>query len=234
VNFASIIAHDLDAPLRSLRSVVDSAGNIDPRDNEDGRKARIRDHIDRMKTIFDGMRDYMRVLCFEPSAVSVNVRGLVNSIVETLPDKDVFNLIFALDKENIVTCAGLLDLVLRNLLDNAMKHHDRQCGNLRVSLDDDGNVWRISVEDDGAGIPLAHQRALLNGKLPREALNAASSGGMGSGGMGLPIIVRAMEGIGGSLGIESDPSKHRGTKFILLWPKQFVAGTIHESPEANV
>jgi signal transduction histidine kinase len=59
------------------------------------------------------------------------------------------------------------------------------------------------------------QQILLEGRFESTATEFD-----GEGGKGLPIVVRALSGVGGSLQIESDPVKARGTRFLILWPKQ--------------
>jgi signal transduction histidine kinase len=213
--FASIISHDLNAPLRSLLGLVEGIEAAGPATDESALPSRIRDHVERMKNMLDGMHDYLQVLCFGPAARPVNVAALVREIVGTLPDGEAFGLELSLKAEEITLNAGVLDLVLRNLLDNAVKHHDRACGCLSVSLDEDEDTWLMAVEDDGPGIPLREQGAFREGRF-WSALPECKGGG----GKGLPIVRRAIDGIGGTIDVQSDPSRKRGTKFIIRWPKK--------------
>jgi signal transduction histidine kinase len=213
-HFAAIITHDLNAPLRSLLAMVDEVEMANPVVAGNGSAASIRDHVERMRNILDGMHDYLQVLCFAPVTRPVNVAGLVSEILAALPHRGVFGLRLSLKPEEITVNAGLLDLVLRNLLDNAIKHHDRLCGQLSISLDDQDNAWLIGMEDDGPGMKCApHGASRQNGVLP------VFAGRETRGGKGLLIIERALDAIGGAIEIQSDPPRKRGTKFVIRWPK---------------
>jgi signal transduction histidine kinase len=214
VHFASIIAHDLNAPLRSLHDVIDEFESADPAIDERRSFSRIRTHVERMKNILDGMRDYLQALCLGPVTRPVNVAALVREIVETLPDRRGFGLELSLKTEEILVHIGLFDLVLRNLLDNAIKHHDRKCGNLRVSLDEESDAWLIGIEDDGPGISLAERNALRDGRI-----QVAPGERSVSEGNGLPIVKRALDAIGGKINVHSNPARERGTRFVIRWPK---------------
>lgn len=204
--FAAIITHDLNAPLRSLLTAVEEVEMANPVAAGNGSAASVRDLVERMRNILDGMHDYLQVLCFAPVTRPLNIAGLVREIVAALPHRGVFELKFALKTEEITVNAGLLDLVLRNLLDNAIKHHDRICGELRISLDEAENAWLICIEDDGPGITCGE-----NGARPARRET--------QGGKGLLIIKRALDAIGGAIDIHSDPPRRRGTKFVIRWPK---------------
>ena len=63
-------------------------------------------------------------------------------------------------------------------------------------------AWLISLDDDGPGFSTRCQQVLREGRVDDVAAD-------GPGGKGLPIVMRALSGIGGTIRIESDPSKVR-------------------------
>ena len=52
----------------------------------------------------------------------------------------------------MLTAKAPLDLVLRNLIDNAVKYHDRPDGTIFVRWRQEGSTIVFEVEDDGPGI----------------------------------------------------------------------------------
>lgn len=111
-----------------------------------------------------------------------------------------------------VTVGAALDLVLRNLVQNAIVHHDRDQVLITVAAEDTPRELVISVSDDGPGIDPAYHAAIL---LPFRTLKQKP----GSTGMGLAFVNRMIEMAGGRLTIASDPAKARGTQFRIVWPK---------------
>jgi len=213
--FAAIMTHDLNAPLRSLLSAVDEPALPSEPCSERSLRAAVRDHVARVQTILAGMQDYAEALCLQPAAKPVNIRRLVSDILATLPGASSRTVTYALETEEITASPGLLDLVLRNLLENAIKHHDRADGRLMLSCETNEDAWRICIEDDGPGLPPRQRDAILNGERPND-IDAATAAGSG---LGLSIVVRALQGIKGSLKIESEPQQFRGTRVIIRWPR---------------
>ncbi|MFX5656416.1 ATP-binding protein, partial [Acinetobacter baumannii] len=54
-----------------------------------------------------------------------------------------------------------LATVLRNLLGNAVKHHDRDVGLIRMAAHGDGSHMLITVTDDGPGVPPQASRRIF-------------------------------------------------------------------------
>lgn len=84
------------------------------------------------------------------------------------------------------------ELVMRNLISNAIKHHDKETGEVRVSFRVEGPYCIILVADDGPGIPSLHLSRIFD---PFETLNSKDAGG-GSG-IGLSFVREAVEAWGG-------------------------------------
>jgi len=75
------------------------------------------------------------------------------------------------------------------------------------------------VEDDGPGIPREWQSAVF---LPFRKINDAD-GPEDSSGMGLALVRRTLERIGGTIRLQSDAPAKRGTAFHVRWPRIILA-----------
>jgi len=91
--------------------------------------------------------------------------------------------------------------VLLNLLSNAVKYNRRDgTGTVTVECREvDGGRLRLSVEDNGFGIPEDEQNQLF---LPFSRLKGSRSAAEGTG-IGLTVSKRLVETMGGSIGMES-------------------------------
>lgn len=105
------------------------------------------------------------------------------------------------------------DVVLRNLIENAVKHHDRADGTVTVTATPARDHLRVSVADDGAGIPTEWQEAIFE---PFKRVSDEPSSE--SSGIGLALVRRTIETIGGRIEVRSDPAARRGTEFVVTWP----------------
>jgi signal transduction histidine kinase len=105
-----------------------------------------------------------------------------------------------------------LETVLLNLVSNAIKHHDLAVGHIQVLLEENEAFYRITVEDDGPGIPEAyHDRIfeIFQTLQPRDD--------RGGSGMGLSIVHKHVVTRGGRIEVSS--SGVRGTRFDVFWPR---------------
>jgi signal transduction histidine kinase len=101
--------------------------------------------------------------------------------------------------------------VLSNLIDNAVKYSE-QGGEVEVAAAAKDGVVRVSVTDDGPGIPRDQQRLIFE-KFGRAAGTGAAKPGTG---LGLFIARSIAEAHGGSLDVESAPQA--GATFTLTLP----------------
>lgn len=214
--FATIISHDLKAPMRLLRYMIDefeselgsevSAAAAD-------KLASMRLQSRRMGGMLSALLEYSSAGRKDDVAEAVDTQALVSSIVRSMGPPPGFEVEITGLWPQIETLAAPLDLVLRNLIDNAIKHHDRDRGRIVLSCNDRGDVLLIGVSDDGPGIaPAEHAAAFL----PFRRLSSARQEGQG---MGLALVRRWVEAAGGQLSLSSDPSRARGTAFTVTWPK---------------
>jgi signal transduction histidine kinase len=100
--------------------------------------------------------------------------------------------------------------VLRNLVGNALKHHDRSAGRVVLSAVPAGDMVEVRVADDGPGIPQEfHERVfrMFQTLRPRDEVEGS--------GAGLAIVKKTVETFGGRVHVESDG---RGTCMVFTWP----------------
>jgi len=107
-----------------------------------------------------------------------------------------------------------LQLVLQNLITNAIKHHDGTSGRIRVEALAEGDGYRFTVTDDGPGIPPQHRERvfqMFQTLRPRDEVEAS--------GMGLALVRKAVEHAGGTITLDDAPGG-RGARFSFTWPKR--------------
>jgi signal transduction histidine kinase len=103
---------------------------------------------------------------------------------------------------------GLIERVLDNLIDNALRHTPAG-GSVRIAVERDGDGVRVSVSDTGAGIdpdelPHVFERHWRGAPATR-----------GAGGLGLAIAQRIVALHGGRVDVESEPARGSCFSFSL-------------------
>jgi signal transduction histidine kinase/CheY-like chemotaxis protein len=115
--------------------------------------------------------------------------------------------------------------VLVNLLSNAIKFTERGCVKTRVFWESQGDgrsgTLLIDVEDTGIGIPAGELEEVFKPFVQAEARQTAEREGTG---IGLTIVKRLTELMGGSLAVDSKVGQ--GTVFHLRFPNVPVSGRL--------
>jgi signal transduction histidine kinase len=219
--FAYIISHDLKAPLRALKflsgDVVTALGD-EPADL-DGARAASREMIaqsKRMSSMLLGLLEYAQIGRKAEAIERVDTAKLAGEIVASLRPEPAMRV--KVDWPVAETLPVPLDLVLRNLISNAIKHHDRSEGHIELAAGARDAYFTFAVSDDGPGIDPAWHVAVFQ---PFRTVETDESVNPDNSGIGLALVKRAVETVGGKIELASDPSQRRGTTFTVFWPKTF-------------
>jgi signal transduction histidine kinase len=213
-SFAYAASHDLRAPLRGISNLADwiaedlgeTAGpetiaNLDL----------LRKRVERLDMLLDSLLQHSRVGRAGATPEDVDIALLVHEIADYLAPRDGFEVAYRGEIATIHTSKAPLEQVLRNLIGNALKHHDADAGGVFVATRDLGDRIEFRVEDDGPGIaPAFHERIF------RMFQTLKSRDELEGSGMGLAIVKKSVEGHGGSVRVESAPPS-RGTAFVFTW-----------------
>ncbi|MCA9525066.1 MAG: PAS domain-containing sensor histidine kinase, partial [Myxococcales bacterium] len=154
-DFAYAASHDLQAPLRAIAHFAiwieeDLPADATPTVRE--HVVRLRDRVDRMTRLQENLLTYAHITRREPERVVVDLVALVADVWTLVSAPDDFELAIEVDGPLTLELAEApLRTVLRNLLSNAVAHHDRPAGVVRVGLANSPSELTVRVEDDGPG-----------------------------------------------------------------------------------
>jgi signal transduction histidine kinase len=124
--------------------------------------------------------------------------------------------------ETVVTDPLVFDRIIDNLLTNAIKYTER--GSIVVELDGRPGFLTVKVSDTGRGI--AHEQIL---RIFEPHGSTISSRAANSHGLGLSVVVKLLDQIGGKLEVMSKP--HVGTTFWAHFPADVSQGGLYfQSP----
>lgn len=220
-SFAAIISHDLKAPLRHMRTMAEAASAA-VQDREDqglqNKLAEIVHQSQRLSKMLTELFDYSSIGRKREAIENVDTLQLAEAIKSRFPASGIT---ISIDGSwpAINTLKAPLDLALRNLVSNALQHHDRTTGHISMHCAADATALIFSISDDGPGIASRNHKSIFE---PFRTL--ASRAEVASTGMGLAMVKKTVEGCGGRIDIESAPEKSRGTKFTIVWPKYLDPG----------
>ena len=217
-DFIATASHELKTPLFSLSGFMEllDEGDLEP-STEKEFLALMRQQVDRLTELSLSLLDLSQVdagaVRLEPGDVDLTTltRAVAAEFRPGAEAREVTIDVAGPDELPTFCDDRRVSQVLRALLDNAVKFSPAR-GRVVVSLEDGSDDARITVADQGPGIP--------QGELGRifERFFRGSDGIRASGtGLGLSIARDMVQLMGGTLSVSSDPG--HGARFTVAIPK---------------
>lgn len=217
--FAYSVAHDLKAPLRGIDGysrllLEDHAASL----TDEGRffLETISGSTEEMNQLIDDLLDYSRLERREFKPDHVELGPLVETIVGQKKRETTENSIDFIVRVNggsVVADLNGLTQVLRNYLDNAVKFTQKVAHpRIEVGSEETSKNVLVWVRDNGVGFDMKYHDRIFN---IFQRLNQSEE--YPGTGIGLAIVRKAMERMGGRAWAESQPGE--GATFYLEIPK---------------
>ena len=213
--FAYIASHDLRSPLRGIADLLEwieedipPAAMTEPLIKNFARAKHRLAHSERM------IENLLIYACSNKQhswTQTINLRELVAELLAFTQAPPGFTIETDVPELSFVTSKTPLLSGLRNLLDNALKHHGGSAGKIKLTVREEGRFLVFSVDDDGAGVPANAREKIF--KLFHRASDAADGHGIG-----LAVTRRMIDSHGGELILDKN-SPLGGACFNIYWPR---------------
>jgi PAS domain S-box-containing protein len=202
--FSYSVSHDLRAPLRAIEAYTrflaeDHAAQLDAEGQDF--LAKISRNVSRMNRLINDVLALSRLARAEMTLRRIRLRSLIEEIIEQNPHFQSPAAEIKLEvAHDLIGDEVSLSQAITNLLNNAVKFvRPGVKPVVRVWTEARGHEVRIWIEDNGIGIK-PDQLGKLFGMFQRLSTTHAYEGT----GIGLAIVRKAVERMGGSAGAESD------------------------------
>jgi signal transduction histidine kinase len=217
--FSYTVSHDLRAPLRAIQSFAtllleDAAPKLNP--EESAHLQKIIASAARMDALINDVLAYTRVLRQEIKLQRVDVEKLVRELISTYPELQSSEADISIEGALPPVCANPASLsqCISNLLTNAVKFVAAGTRpRLKIRAESIGPVVRLWFEDNGLGIAQRDRERIF--KMFERAGDPKAFEGTG---MGLAIVHKAVERMGGAVGVEPAVGQ-QGSLFWIQLPK---------------
>jgi len=228
-DFASIISHDLKAPLRGIKTLAqwildDTADKLGDQGCE--QMNQLLGRVDRMYNLIDGVLQYSKAGHTDEGPMPVHLDKFVPEVIDMLvPPKNISITIEG--PMPVIECEQTHAMQLfQNLLSNAIKYMDKEEGSIKVACTEQDDFWQFSITDNGPGIEEKHFERIFK---MFQALSTNEE--TQSTGVGLTIAKKIVELYGGRIWVESTVGE--GSTFLFTLPKQ-KTGAHDARLEANI
>lgn len=215
--FVSMASHEFRTPLATILSSVSLVAKY----SEKGNLEKQQKHIGKIKSsihdLTDILNDFLSVSKLEEGKVECvkeefDLEEFMSSIIKEMEPlaKEGQQLIYRYDGNSIVSLdKKLLKNILFNLISNAIKFSP-EGKQIDIQSVNDSSGIRISVKDEGIGIPEEDQKHLFERFF--RGHNATHIQGTG---LGLNIVTKYAELMNGSINFTS--AENKGTTFHLIF-----------------
>lgn len=225
-NLINILAHDLRNPLATAMSMTELVLFEKENLSVDQHQAseiiwrgltRMNDMIRKILDI-KAIESQKIVLDFESLNIAEVVDSLQNNFEAAAKQKDI-RMHFSIESDEpvIKVDRNYLIQILENLISNALKFSPYK-RNIFIRVHENGHFVRISVRDEGPGIP---ENEINNLFKKYSKLSPRPTAGEQSIGLGLSIAKKYVEVMEGNIWCESKVG--RGSEFIVEFNKEFLS-----------
>lgn len=216
----SIIAHDLKSPFNAILGFTSLLKNkLRTMDFEKAEKlicgmnSQARNTYNLLEDLLTWARDNSNKIAYNP--VFCNISVICNDVIDQIKDtakmKEITINSFHLNEVYAFADKNMVEVILRNLIVNAIKFTEN-FGKIDIYSMPDGEFIEIAVADNGIGI-----NEKLKSKLFKSDFNESSPGTANEKGSGLGLVIckRFVERHQGKIWIENKTEKGTTIKFTL-------------------
>lgn len=200
----SAVSHDLRTPLAGIKAAIGSLRSTEvswSADDEEELKAAIEESADRLDALVGNLLDMSRLqagaLIAHPCPTDLG--EVVPATIASSTSRERLSWDIDPDARSAFTDAGLLDRVLANLIENALRYQPAD-EPVRINASRVADRVEIRVVDTGVGVPAAELEQIFQPF--RRHGDAPNGAGIG---LGLAVARGLSEAMGGAVGAEPTP-----------------------------
>lgn len=208
--FAYICSHDLQEPLRMIRSFSEKLQSHFGSDLDNDPKGKkyfhfIIDGAKRAQNLIFDILEYSKVAKSVESFEDINIKNIIDLLKTTIEEE-----------KNIITHDSLpiirgnktqIYQLFQNIINNALKYQKpNTIASVHISVEDKPQFWQFAIKDNGIGIEKRHQKKIFDifQRLHGQSLYPGT-------GIGLSICKKVVEHHGGTIWVDSE--KDNGSIF---------------------
>jgi two-component system, OmpR family, sensor histidine kinase KdpD len=200
------VSHDLRTPIASAKAAVSSLRSSEIAWSEPDRQELLANAdaaLDRLTELVTNLLDLSRLQAGVLSIVArpVGLEDVVSRALDHGADGYLVQVDIPDDLPEVVADPGLLERVVANLVDNAVRYTPPE-KTVRVAASAHGGVVELRVIDRGPGIPSSDREAVFAPFQRRDDAPASDGAGVG---LGLAIARGFVEAMRGTIRLEDTP-----------------------------
>src|SRR5665213_1329067 len=218
------ISHDFRTPLSSILGSATSLINYGDKLDGGAKKDLLGQIKTEAESLDEMVRNLLAITRIDAGALElrrdwIDLREIVDRVISAARRRgaiQTFEVDLPSDLPMVRADATLIEQAIGNVIGNAVVHTPRETKVLVDALVNPDDLT-LHISDDGPGIPAQALPHVFDKFIKGDATQA--DGGQGTG-LGLAIAKGIMEAHGGSIAAESPCEGGRGTRIVLIFPRQ--------------
>ncbi len=220
--FVSIASHEFRTPLTTVMSSAALINQYVERNDVE----KVNKHVQRIKSSVNNLtsilNDFLSLGKLEEGKINVKnesihlhefLKEIREELTPTLKPGQKLNLTCIHERDQITCDIHILRNIFFNLISNASKYSDVS-KSIYIECNAKDNGIDFAIRDEGIGIPHEDQRYMFE-----RFFRASNAGNVQGTGLGLHIVKRYVDLLGGSISFKSEYNK--GSTFTIWIPSKF-------------
>lgn len=216
-----IIAHDLRGPLIGFKDLDKKIKYLNAKNRVEDLEQltnTVQENYENLTSLLDNLLNWISIqrgrlpIKIEPISLNTQVDEALNLYDHSIKQKEI-EIIREGPSVEVLADPDALDILLRNLLNNALKY-SHPAGRIWIASFENEEEASLVVEDEGVGMNEDELTNLFSVKARR---GRQGTRGEKSTGLGLPLCKEFVNLMGGRIEVKSEMNK--GTRFVISLPK---------------
>ena len=219
----SVVGHDMRTPVNSLISFIQllEAGSMEPQ-KLNRYAGQLKNTLTYTSAMMENLLNWAssQMEGFKPIIEPFEIRACAQEVIDSLGDmaakKDIQINNNLLSGEKCLADVNMTSLILRNLLNNAIKFTNEK-GTINLAFKENDHQIFVAIEDNGIGLAQEQIDIFNNASFDENAKTTLGTNKEKGTGIGLMLCRTFTQLMNGSLQVQSQ--KDKGTTFTLMLPK---------------
>lgn len=211
-DYAHAVSHDLKAPLRNINALINWIKEDNEENFDDATKESfelVLYNLEKMDKLIKGILEYSTIDKIEAINSQLDLDGLIDECITSTLIPNNFKIIIPNRFPKIYGNAHKIKQIFQNLIENAVLFNDNSNPFIEIGFTENQSNIELYVKDNGVGVKEAYQNKIFDSFIKLQN-NTDSSG------LGLSIVKKTVESLGGKIWIQS--KENEGATFYFTIP----------------
>jgi signal transduction histidine kinase len=215
--FANVAAHDIKSPLKNISSLtqllVEEYGpKLDEGANEMLNMLHTSSII--LNSLVDGILNHSKAgSILEINRDEFDLKYFIDDTIQLMNGRGQYKFITLFENQSIVVNRVALQQIFINLIGNAIKYNNKEQIEITIGFSETKSHYHFYISDNGMGMVKEHQSKIFK---IFEILGVEDRFGNKGNGIGLSTVKKLIEGLGGSVSVDSEIDKGTKVSFSVL------------------